>query len=170
MTNSKGVELLFTTIASSSEHYLAYGKYLFYETIKYNFHSTYLASKVSTDHFVFDFHDSYGMPHCVQLSKQLWFYHFSEKLIPLVINNIRYCKPLRVYGRGENVRDLLYVFVMSVLSTLSSIIVLLQRLKILASFPIRVLLAGIIAQLTNRYYSPLVAGIFFFFVLYLIAT
>ncbi len=110
MTNPEGIEPPFTTTASSSEHHLAYGKDFFYETTKYNPHSPYSASKASSDHFVRAFHDTYGMPTIVtNCSNNYGPYQFPEKLIPLFINNIRHRKPLPVYGKGENVRDWLYV-------------------------------------------------------------
>ena len=110
MTNPEGIEPPFTTTASSAEHHLAYGKDFFYETTKYNPHSPYSASKASSDHFVRAFHDTYGMPTIVtNCSNNYGPYQFPEKLIPLFINNIRNRKPLPVYGKGENVRDWLYV-------------------------------------------------------------
>jgi dTDP-glucose 4,6-dehydratase len=110
MTSPDGVKPPFTTKASSDEHHLAYGKDFFYETTKYNPHSPYSASKASSDHFVRAFHDTYGMPTIVtNCSNNYGPYQFPEKLIPLFINNIRHRKPLPVYGKGENVRDWLYV-------------------------------------------------------------
>lgn len=83
---------------------------LFREENKYDPHSPYSASKASSDHFVRAFHDTYGMPTIVtNCSNNYGPYQFPEKLIPLFINNIRYRKPLPVYGKGENVRDWLYV-------------------------------------------------------------
>ena len=83
---------------------------LFTEETKYNPHSPYSASKASSDHFVRAFHDTYGMPTIVtNCSNNYGPYQFPEKLIPLFINNIRHRKPLPVYGKGENVRDWLYV-------------------------------------------------------------
>ena len=82
----------------------------FTETTKYDPHSPYSASKASSDHFVRAFHDTYGMPTLVtNCSNNYGPYQFPEKLIPLFINNIRHEKPLPVYGKGENVRDWLYV-------------------------------------------------------------
>ena len=82
----------------------------FTETTKYDPHSPYSASKASSDHFVRAFHDTYGMPTIVtNCSNNYGPYQFPEKLIPLFINNIRCRKPLPVYGKGENVRDWLYV-------------------------------------------------------------
>lgn len=83
---------------------------LFTETTRYNPHSPYSASKASSDHFVRAYHDTYGMPTIVtNCSNNYGPYQFPEKLIPLFINNICNRKPLPVYGKGENVRDWLYV-------------------------------------------------------------
>ena len=83
---------------------------LFTEDTKYNPHSPYSASKASSDHFVRAYHDTYGLPTIVtNCSNNYGPYQFPEKLIPLFINNIRQRKPLPVYGKGENVRDWLYV-------------------------------------------------------------
>ena len=110
LSHPEGIEPPFTTTASSGEHHLAYGTDFFYETTKYNPHSPYSASKASSDHFVRAFHDTYGMPTIVtNCSNNYGPYQFPEKLIPLFINNIRQGKPLPVYGKGENVRDWLYV-------------------------------------------------------------
>ena len=110
LTNPEGLESPFTTVASSSEHHHAYGTEFFLETTKYNPHSPYSASKASSDHFVRAYHDTYGMPTIVtNCSNNYGPYQFPEKLIPLFINNIRHRKPLPVYGKGENVRDWLYV-------------------------------------------------------------
>ena len=83
---------------------------LFTEETKYAPHSPYSASKASSDHFVRAFHDTYGLPTIVtNCSNNYGPYQFPEKLIPLFVNNIRHRKPLPVYGKGENVRDWLYV-------------------------------------------------------------
>ena len=83
---------------------------MFTEQTPYAPHSPYSASKASSDHFVRAFHDTYGLPVIVtNCSNNYGPYQFPEKLIPLFINNIRNGKPLPVYGRGENVRDWLYV-------------------------------------------------------------
>ena len=83
---------------------------LFTEETKYQPHSPYSAAKASSDHFVRAFHDTYGMPTIVtNCSNNYGPYQFPEKLIPLFINNIRHGKPLPVYGKGENVRDWLFV-------------------------------------------------------------
>ena len=82
----------------------------FTEENKYQPHSPYSAAKASSDHFVRAYHDTYGMPTIVtNCSNNYGPYQFPEKLIPLFINNIRNRKPLPVYGKGENVRDWLYV-------------------------------------------------------------
>ena len=109
MTHPEGIEPPFSTRASSSSHE-AYGNEFFVEATKYNPHSPYSASKASSDHFVRAYHDTYGMPVIVtNCSNNYGPYQFPEKLIPLFIHNIRQRKPLPVYGRGENVRDWLYV-------------------------------------------------------------
>lgn len=87
-----------------------YGEDFFTEKTNYNPHSPYSASKASSDHFVRAFHDTYGLPVIVtNCSNNYGPYQFPEKLIPLFINNILRRKPLPVYGKGENVRDWLYV-------------------------------------------------------------
>lgn len=86
------------------------GDGLFTESTPYSPHSPYSASKASSDHFVRSYHDTYGMPTLItNCSNNYGPYQFPEKLIPLFINNIRHRKPLPVYGKGENVRDWLYV-------------------------------------------------------------
>jgi len=110
LTHPEGIEPPFTTKASSGEHHLAYGDKFFLETTKYQPHSPYSAAKAGSDHFVRAFHDTYGMPTIVtNCSNNYGPYQFPEKLIPLFVNNIRHRKPLPVYGKGENVRDWLYV-------------------------------------------------------------
>ncbi len=110
ITEPDGCESPFSTAASSEGHHLAFGKDYFLETSKYAPHSPYSASKASSDHFVRAYHDTYGMPTLVtNCSNNYGPYQFPEKLIPLFINNIRNRKPLPVYGKGENVRDWLYV-------------------------------------------------------------
>ena len=116
MNHPEGIPAPFHTKASAHRSQLtaqgsiAYGSDFFYETTKYNPHSPYSASKASSDHFVRAYHDTYGMPTIVtNCSNNYGPYQFPEKLIPLFINNIRNRKPLPVYGKGENVRDWLYV-------------------------------------------------------------
>lgn len=109
LTHPQGIKPPFSTKASSEQH-LAYGDKFFTEDLKYQPHSPYSAAKASSDHFVRAFHDTYGMPTIVtNCSNNYGPYQFPEKLIPLFINNIRHRKPLPVYGKGENVRDWLYV-------------------------------------------------------------
>ncbi|WP_288307513.1 dTDP-glucose 4,6-dehydratase [uncultured Muribaculum sp.] len=109
LTEPEGIDSPFTTTASSKHHH-AYGTDFFLETTKYNPHSPYSAAKASSDHFVRAYHDTYGLPIIItNCSNNYGPYQFPEKLIPLFINNIRHRKPLPVYGRGENVRDWLYV-------------------------------------------------------------
>ena len=83
---------------------------LFTEETRYDPHSPYSAAKASSDHFVRAYHDTYGLPTIVtNCSNNYGPYQFPEKLIPLFINNIRHGRALPVYGKGENVRDWLYV-------------------------------------------------------------
>ena len=82
----------------------------FYETTPYDPHSPYSASNASSDMLVKSYMDTYKFPaNITNCSNNYGPYQFPEKLIPLFINNIRHGKPLPVYGRGENVRDWLYV-------------------------------------------------------------
>ena len=82
----------------------------FTEKTNYDPHSPYSASKASSDHFVRAFSDTYGLPIVISnCSNNYGSYQFPEKLIPLFINNIVNNKPLPVYGKGENVRDWLFV-------------------------------------------------------------
>ena len=82
----------------------------FVETTPYDPKSPYSASKAGSDHFVRAFHNTYKLPVIISnCSNNYGPYQFPEKLIPLFINNIRHNKPLPVYGKGENVRDWLYV-------------------------------------------------------------
>ncbi|MCP4550782.1 MAG: dTDP-glucose 4,6-dehydratase [Bacteroidetes bacterium] len=82
----------------------------FTETTAYDPHSPYSASKASSDHLVRSYHDTFGLPIVISnCSNNYGGYQFPEKLIPLFIHNIKNNKPLPVYGKGENVRDWLYV-------------------------------------------------------------
>lgn len=82
----------------------------FTEESRYDPHSPYSASKASSDHFVRAYHDTYGLPVVISnCSNNYGPNQFPEKLIPLFIQNIRHNRPLPVYGKGENVRDWLYV-------------------------------------------------------------
>jgi dTDP-glucose 4,6-dehydratase len=96
---------------STDEVYGALGEEgMFTETTAYDPHSPYSASKASSDHFVRAYHDTYKLP-CVisNCSNNYGPNHFPEKLIPLCIHNIQNNRPLPIYGKGENVRDWLYV-------------------------------------------------------------
>lgn len=82
----------------------------FCESTPYNPHSPYSASKASADHFVRAYHDTYGLPVVISnCSNNYGPNQFPEKLIPLVINNVRHGRTIPVYGQGLNVRDWLYV-------------------------------------------------------------
>lgn len=96
---------------STDEVYGTLGqKGFFTEETPYDPHSPYSASKAASDHFVMAYHDTYGLPVIMSnCSNNYGSHHFPEKLIPLMINNIKNNKPLPVYGKGENVRDWLYV-------------------------------------------------------------
>ncbi len=83
---------------------------MFTEETKYDPHSPYSASKASSDHFVRAYRDTFGLPTVLSnCSNNYGSYQFPEKLIPLFINNIKNNKPLPVYGKGENIRDWLWV-------------------------------------------------------------
>ncbi|EIM26166.1 dTDP-glucose 4,6-dehydratase [Microvirga lotononidis] len=82
----------------------------FHEEYPYQPNSPYSASKAASDHFVRAWHHTYGLPTLItNCSNNYGPYHFPEKLIPLMILNALEGKPLPVYGKGENVRDWLYV-------------------------------------------------------------
>jgi len=84
------------------------GKFL--ETTPYDPNSPYSASKAASDHFVRAYHHTYKLPIVLSnCSNNYGSHHFPEKLIPLMINNILNNKPLPVYGKGDNVRDWLFV-------------------------------------------------------------
>jgi dTDP-glucose 4,6-dehydratase len=96
---------------STDEVYGSLGKDGFFtETTPYDPRSPYSASKASSDHFVMAYHHTYGLPVIVSnCSNNYGSHHFPEKLIPLMIINIKNNRPLPVYGKGENIRDWLYV-------------------------------------------------------------
>lgn len=82
----------------------------FKETTSYDPRSPYSASKASSDHFVRAFYHTFQLPIVVSnCSNNYGARQFPEKLIPLAINNIKYNKPIPIYGKGENIRDWLYV-------------------------------------------------------------
>jgi dTDP-glucose 4,6-dehydratase len=96
---------------STDEVYGSLGKQGFFtEETPYDPRSPYSASKASSDHFVMAYHHTYGLPVVMSnCSNNYGSHHFPEKLIPLMINNIKNNSPLPVYGKGENVRDWLWV-------------------------------------------------------------
>lgn len=82
----------------------------FTEETPYDPRSPYSASKASSDHFVSAYHHTYQLPVVISnCSNNYGSFHFPEKLLPLMINNIIHSKPLPVYGKGDNVRDWLWV-------------------------------------------------------------
>jgi len=96
---------------STDEVYGSLGeKGFFTEETPYDPHSPYSASKAASDHFVMAYYDTYGLPVVMSnCSNNYGSHHFPEKLIPLMIINIKNNRALPVYGKGENVRDWLYV-------------------------------------------------------------
>ena len=106
----EGVRSVFYHV-STDEVYGSLGeKGFFTEETKYDPHSPYSASKASSDHFVRAYHDTYQLPTIISnCSNNYGSYHFPEKLIPLAINNIKNNKAVPVYGKGENIRDWLFV-------------------------------------------------------------
>jgi dTDP-glucose 4,6-dehydratase len=96
---------------STDEVYGSLGKEgLFTEDTAYDPKSPYSASKASSDHLVRAYHHTFGLPAVISnCSNNYGPNQFPEKLIPLVINNIKNNKPIPVYGKGENIRDWLYV-------------------------------------------------------------
>lgn len=96
---------------STDEVYGSLGQEGFFkETSNYDPHSPYSASKASSDHFVRAYADTYDLPVVISnCSNNYGSFQFPEKLIPLFINNIVNNKPLPVYGKGENIRDWLFV-------------------------------------------------------------
>ena len=96
---------------STDEVYGTLGeKGLFTEDTPYDPHSPYSASKASSDHFVRAYHDTYGLDTVISnCSNNYGSHHFPEKLIPLAIFNIKNSKPIPIYGKGENIRDWLFV-------------------------------------------------------------
>lgn len=96
---------------STDEVYGSLGKRgLFTETTSYDPRSPYSASKASSDHLVRAYHHTYGLPVIISnCSNNYGPNQFPEKLIPLAINNIKNNKPIPIYGKGDNIRDWLYV-------------------------------------------------------------
>ncbi len=96
---------------STDEVYGSLGETGFFtEDTPYDPRSPYSASKASSDHLVRAYHHTYGLPMVISnCSNNYGSHQFPEKLLPLMINNILQSKPLPVYGKGENVRDWLWV-------------------------------------------------------------
>lgn len=96
---------------STDEVYGTLGEEGFFtEETSYDPRSPYSASKASSDHFVMAYHHTYHLPVIISnCSNNYGSHHFPEKLIPLAIHNIKHNKPVPVYGKGENVRDWLWV-------------------------------------------------------------
>lgn len=96
---------------STDEVYGSLGKTgLFKETTAYDPRSPYSASKASSDHMVWAYYHTYGLPvKMSNCSNNYGSHQFPEKLIPLMINNIKHNKPLPIYGKGDNIRDWLWV-------------------------------------------------------------
>ncbi|MFY0605770.1 MAG: dTDP-glucose 4,6-dehydratase [Cyclobacteriaceae bacterium] len=96
---------------STDEVYGSLGETGFFlEDTPYDPQSPYSASKASSDHFVRAYKNTYGLPIVISnCSNNYGSHHFPEKLIPLTINNIKNNNPIPVYGKGENIRDWLYV-------------------------------------------------------------
>lgn len=101
---------LFYHISTDEVYGSLSGEGFFTEETSYNPKSPYSASKASSDHFVRAYHNTYGLPIVISnCSNNYGSHQFPEKLIPLFINNIKNNKELPVYGKGNNVRDWLYV-------------------------------------------------------------
>lgn len=96
---------------STDEVYGSLGETGFFtEETSYDPRSPYSASKASSDHLVSAYYHTYGLPMVISnCSNNYGSHQFPEKLLPLMINNIVHSKPLPVYGKGENVRDWLWV-------------------------------------------------------------
>lgn len=96
---------------STDEVYGSLGEEGFFlENTPYDPKSPYSASKAASDHFVRAYHNTYDLPVVLSnCSNNYGSHHFPEKLIPLIINNIQNNKPLPIYGKGENIRDWLFV-------------------------------------------------------------
>ena len=105
-----GDEVLFYHVSTDEVYGSLHDDSLFLETTPYDPQSPYSASKAASDHFVRAYGNTYKLPFVISnCSNNYGSHHFPEKLIPLMINNIRNNKPLPVYGKGENVRDWLWV-------------------------------------------------------------
>ncbi len=97
-------------VISGRNNLKTFGKYFFTETTPLAPRSPYSAAKASADFITLAYHETYGLPiNITRCSNNYGPYHFPEKLIPLIIKNILEGKSLPVYGKGDNVRDWLYV-------------------------------------------------------------
>lgn len=110
----EGVELKLDSevsrVVEGRDNLKTFGKGFFTETTPMSPRSPYSASKTSADMLVMAYHETYGLPvNITRCSNNYGPYHFPEKLIPLIIKNILEGKKLPVYGKGDNVRDWLYV-------------------------------------------------------------
>lgn len=104
------VDKVIAEVVKNRHDLQTYGKQFFTEQTPLAPHSPYSASKASSDLIVMAYHDTYGLPmNITRCSNNYGAYQFPEKLIPLVINNILNGQKIPVYGKGENVRDWLYV-------------------------------------------------------------
>jgi dTDP-glucose 4,6-dehydratase len=108
--NNNGKDNLFYHVSTDEVYGELGDEGKFTETTPYSPNSPYSSSKASSDHFVRAYHHTYGLPVKISnCSNNYGSHHFPEKLIPLMINNIMNSKDLPVYGKGENVRDWLFV-------------------------------------------------------------
>lgn len=108
--NQQGDHFRFYHISTDEVYGSLGAEGLFTEATPYDPHSPYSASKAASDHFVRAYHDTYGLDVVLSnCSNNYGSHHFPEKLIPLAINNIKNNQPIPVYGKGENVRDWLWV-------------------------------------------------------------
>lgn len=107
---NEGIRRLFYHVSTDEVYGSLGAEGLFTEETPYDPRSPYSASKASSDHFVRAFYHTYQLPVVVSnCSNNYGSHHFPEKLIPLAINNIKKNLPIPVYGKGENVRDWLFV-------------------------------------------------------------
>ena len=110
LSNDRKQAFLFHHISTDEVYGSLGAEGLFEETTPYDPRSPYSASKASSDHLVMAWHHTYGLPTVItNCSNNYGPYHFPEKLIPLVILNALDEKPLPIYGKGDNIRDWLYV-------------------------------------------------------------
>jgi dTDP-glucose 4,6-dehydratase len=108
--NSQDTDHLFYHVSTDEVYGTLGAKGLFTEDTPYDPHSPYSASKAASDHLVRAYFDTYQLPTVISnCSNNYGPNQFPEKLIPLAINNIKHNKPVPVYGKGENIRDWLYV-------------------------------------------------------------